>query len=322
MKPIPIGLIGVGRHGTRYLHHLVSVETGGKLVAISQRNRDKGIRLASEYSLRFYPNYCDLLADPAIQAVLIVTPPSLNLPIALEAINRGKAVLLEKPLALNPIEGRQIVEAATRARIPFMTAHTLRYEPAIRQLQNMSSFLGHWEYLSLAMRFELRPVSSERIESWGNYGAIMEFGIHLLDLVSVLTQDVVHSVSADIDRRAPQDPEQRAHIKLITSKELPCYLDISGVSQGRVTRAEIIGAKGQALADWTNGIVYRVSRDNERTEYPCPPSATLVELLRDFCQAIRTGSPVPITAEDGLRAVELADACYQSAQTGKPVFLD
>jgi predicted dehydrogenase len=322
MKPIPIGLIGVGRHGSRYLHHLVSVETGGKLVAISQRNRDKGIRLASEYSLRFYPNYRDLLADPAIQAVLIVTPPTLNLPIAIEAINRGKAVLLEKPLALNPIEGRQIVEAATRARIPFMTAHTLRYEPAIRQLQNMSSFLGHWEYLSLAMRFELRPVSSERIESWGNYGAIMEFGIHLLDLVSVLTQDVVHSVSADIDRRAPQDPEQRAHIKLITSKELPCYLDISGVSQGRVTRAEIIGAKGQALADWTNGIVCRVSRGNERTEYPCPPSATLVELLRDFCQAIRTGSPVPITAEDGLRAVELADACYQSAQTGKPVFLD
>jgi predicted dehydrogenase len=298
MKLIPIGLIGVGRHGSRYLHHLLSVETGGKLVAISRRNVEEGIRLASEYSLRFFPNYHDLLADPAIQAVLIVTPPSLNLPIALEAIKRGKAVLLEKPLALNYTQGRQIVEAAIQASIPFMTAQTLRYEPAIRQLQRMASFLGHWEYLS------------------------MEFGIHLLDLVPVLTQDVVHSVSADIDRPAFQDPEHRAYIKLITSKGLPCYLDISRVSQGRVTRAEIIGAEGQALADWTTGIVHRVSRGNERTEYPCPPSATLVELLRDFCRAIRTGSPMPITAEDGLRAVELADACYHSAQTGKPVFLD
>jgi predicted dehydrogenase len=322
MKPISIGLIGVGRHGSRYLHHLLSIQTGGELVAISRRNREEGIRLATQYSLRYYQDYHDLLADSAIQAVLIVTPPSLNLAIALEAIKYGKAVLLEKPLALNQTQGRQIVEAATQAEVPFMTAQTLRYEPAIRQLQCLAPCLGHWEYLSCAMRFETRPASPEKNTSWNNYGALLEIGIHLLDLVRVLTQDNVLSVSADIHRPGHQDPEHRAQIKLITRRGLPCYLDISRVSQGRVTRAEIIGAEGQALADWTAGMVRRVSRGNETTDYPCPPSATLVDLLRDFCRAIRTGSPMPITAEDGLRAVELADACYLSAQTGKPVFLD
>ena len=101
MEPIPIGLIGVGRHGSRYLHHLLTVETGGKLVAFSRRKSEKGLRLAAEYSLHFYPDYHDLIADSAIQAVVVVTPPSLNLPIALEAIQHGKAILLEKPLALN-----------------------------------------------------------------------------------------------------------------------------------------------------------------------------------------------------------------------------
>ena len=322
MKPIPIGLIGVGRHGSRYLQHLLSVETGGRLIAISRRNMEEGIRLATEHSLRFYPNYHDLLADSAIQAVLIVTPPSLNLPIALEAIQHGKAVLLEKPLALNQSQGRRIVEAATKAKIPFMTAHTLRYEPAIRQLQDIASSLGQWQYLVCTMRFETRPASPEKNTSWNNYGALMEFGIHLLDLVRVLTQDEVHSVSADIDRPTAQDPEHRAYIKLITRRGLPCYLDISRVSQGRVTRAEIMGAEGQALADWTTGIVRKISSGNKISDYPCPPCATLVEVLRDFCQAIRTGSPMPVTAEDGLRAVELADACYKSAQTGKPVFLN
>jgi predicted dehydrogenase len=322
MKPIPIGLIGVGRHGFRYLHHLLSDETGGELVAISRSNIEEGTRLATEYSLRFYPNYHDLLADSTIQAVLIVTPPSLNLPIALEAIKYGKAILLEKPLALNHSQGRQIVEAATQAKVPFMTAQTLRYEPAIRQLQGIASSLGHWEYLSCVMRFETGPASAEKKTSWNNYGVIMEFGIHLLDLIRVLTQDEVHSVSAEIERPVSQDPEHRAFIKLVTRRGFPCYLDLSRVSQGRVTRAEIIGTKGQALADWTTGIVRRVSRGNETTDYPCPPSATLIDLLRDFCQAIRTRSQMPITAEDGLRAVELADACYQSAQTGDPVFLD
>ncbi|MDH3503416.1 MAG: Gfo/Idh/MocA family oxidoreductase [Nitrospirota bacterium] len=322
MKPIPIGLIGVGRHGSRYLQHLLSVETGGRLIAISRRNMEEGIRLATEHSLRFYPNYHDLLADSAIQAVLIVTPPSLNLPIALEAIQHGKAVLLEKPLALNQSQGRRIVEAATKAKIPFMTAHTLRYEPAIRQLQDIASSLGQWQYLVCTMRFETRPASPEKNTSWNNYGALMEFGIHLLDLVRVLTQDEVHSVSADIDRPTAQDPEHRAYIKLITRRGLPCYLDISRVSQGRVTRAEIMGAEGQALADWTTGIVRKISSGNKISDYPCPPCATLVEVLRDFCQAIRTGSPMPVTAKDGLQAVELADACYRSAQTGKPVFLN
>lgn len=322
MKLIPLGLIGVGRHGSRYLQHLLSVETGGELTAISRRNMEEGNRLATKYSLRFYPNYHDLLADSAIQAVLIVTPPTLNLPIALEAIQHGKAVLLEKPLALNQTQGRQIVEAATKAKIPVMTAQTLRYEPAIRQLQTISSSLGQWQYLVCTMRFESRPASPEKNTSWGNYGALMEFGIHLLDLVRVLTQDEVHSVSADIDRLGAQDPEHRVFIKLVTQRGLPCYLDISRVSQGRVTRAEIMGSKGQALADWTTNIVRKISRGSEILDYPCPPGATLIEVLRDFCQAIRTGSPMPVTAEDGLRAVELADACYRSAQTGKQVFLN
>lgn len=322
MKQIRLGLIGVGRHGNRYLHHLLSVETGGKLIAISRRNMEEGIRLATEYSLRFYPNYQDLLADSTIQAVLIVTPPSLNLPIALEAIQHGKAVLLEKPLALNQIQGRQIVEAATRARIPVMTAQTLRYEPAIRQLQAIASSLGQWHYLVCTMRFESRQGLSATNTSWSNYGALMEFGIHLLDLVRVLTQDEIHLVSADICRPTVQDPENQAFIKLVTQRGLPCYLDISRVSQGRVTRAEIMGAKGQALGDWTTNIVRKISGRNETLDYPCSPSATLIEVLRDFCLAIRTGGPMPVTAEDGLRAVEIADACYRSAQTGKSVLLN
>ncbi|GJL69727.1 MAG: inositol 2-dehydrogenase [Nitrospirales bacterium] len=322
MKPIPLGLIGVGRHGSRYLHHLLSIETGGKLIAISRKNMEAGIRLATEYPLRFYPNYHDLLADSAIQAVLIVTPPSLHLPIALEAIHHGKAVLLEKPLALNQTQGSQIIEAATKAKIPVMTAQTLRYEPAIRQLQAIASSLGQWQYLVCTMRFESHSALPGKNPSWCNYGALMEFGIHLLDLVRVLTQDEVHSVSADIDRPGAQDPELRAFIKLVTRRGLPCYLDISRVSQGRVTRAEIMGSYGQAFADWTTNIVRKISRGSEILDHPCPPGATLIEVLRDFCQAIRTGEPMPVTAEDGLRAVELADACYQSAQKGKPVFLN
>ena len=117
----------------------------------------------------------------------------------------------------------------------------------------------------------------------------MEVGIHLLDLARVLTQDEIHSVSADIDPPGgPKDPEHRAHSKLITSRGLPCYLTISPVSQGRVTRAEIIGAEGQALADWTTGIVSRASRGNETPTTPVPPVS---RWLRGFETFVRRFEP-------------------------------
>lgn len=320
-KPISLGLIGVGRHGKRYLHHLLSEDTGGTLVAISRKNHAEGLHLAAEHPLRFYPNYRDLLADRTIQAVLIVTPPSLNFSIASEAIKHGKAVLIEKPLALNSTDGHQIIDAANKARIPLMTAHTLRYEPAIRTLQDIGSSLGTWKYLSCTMRFENHPSSSSQEQAWQHHGSLMEFGIHLLDLVHFLTQDTIRTVSAHIPPPFPQKAEEQAFITLTTHGGLPCYLDISRVSQGRVTRAEIIGSNGQALADWTTGLVQKYSQENQKTDILCPPSPTLVALLKDFVLAIRTGGPMPITGEDGLRAVELAEACYQAAKTGQLVHL-
>ena len=179
MKPIPVGLIGVGRHGSRYLHHLLTEETGGTLLAFSRNNQAEGQRLAQQHHLRFYPNWRDLLTDPSIQAVIVVTPPALNLPIAQKAIQSGKAILMEKPLALNPLQAQDMVESAKRAKLPLMTAQTLRYEPAIQTLQALGPSLGNWQYLSLTMRFQSRPEQPGNREGWDRYGVMMEFGIHL-----------------------------------------------------------------------------------------------------------------------------------------------
>ena len=321
MKPIPVGLIGVGRHGSRYLHHLLADETGGRLLALSRRNLQEGLRLAEEHHLRFYPDWHELLADRSLQAVLVVTHPSLHLPIALEAIKCRKAILLEKPLALDSGPASQMVEAANGHGIPIMVAQTLRYEPAIRKLQTLGPSLGQWQYLSCTMGVETRPLSPEKTEGWGNRGILMELGIHLLDLIRVLTEDEVASVSAEFARPSPREPESRALLTLTTRKGLCSYLDISRVGGSRITRVEIVGAQGRALADWSNGFVSIVTNENGPTTYPCPQIPTLVPLLQDFFHGIHAGMPMPITGEDGLQAVRIADACYRSAESGKGVLI-
>jgi predicted dehydrogenase len=317
--PIPVGLIGLGRHGSRYLRHLVKEETGGKLVAISRQQVDKGRQQAVRHGIQFFPDYRDLVADPAIQAVLVVAPPALNTSIALETIKQGKAVLLEKPLALNSTEGRQIVAAAKQAGVPLMTGHTLRYEPVIQKIHEVGSTLGHWQSLEGTMHLEARP-QVDTVQGTG-HGVLLEFGIHLLDWVRVLLQDEKLTVAANMTRPSPNAPERRAKITLATPSGLSCHLDIARVSQGRITHVEIMGTTGRVQADWTSGVVQIFKQETLTSQLILPPTPTIVMMLKDFFHAIRKGKPVPITGEDGLRAVELADACYQAEKSQQPIYV-
>jgi len=317
--PIPVGLIGLGRHGSRYLRHLTEEETGGKLVAISRQQVDKGRQQAIHHGIQFFPDYRDLVADPAIQAVLVVAPPALNISIALEAIKHRKAVLLEKPLALNSTEGRHIVEVAKQACVTIMMGHTLRYEPVIRKIHEVGSTLGPWQSLEGTMHLEARP-QIDIVQGTG-HGVLLEFGIHLLDWVRVLLQDEKLTVSAKMTRPSPNAPERRADITLTTPSGLSCHLDIARVSQGRITHVEIMGTTGRVQADWTNGVVQIFKQETLTSQHVLPAIPTIVTMLKDFFHALRKGNPVPITGEDGLRAVELADACYQAEKSQQPIYV-
>ncbi|MEX0830750.1 MAG: Gfo/Idh/MocA family oxidoreductase [Nitrospirales bacterium] len=318
-KPILVGLIGLGRHGSRYLRHLLEEDTGGQLVAISRQHVQKGYEQAAIHRVQFFPDYRDLIADPAIQAVLVVTPPALNVPIALEAIAHRKAVLLEKPLAVDSSEGSRIVKAATQAGVPLMTGHTLRYEPVIQKILDIGESLGPWQSLNGTMQLEERP-QIDNIQGI-DLGVLLEFGIHLLDWIRVMIPEEPLTVSGIMTSSSPDTPEREAVITLTTASGISCRLNIARVSTKRVTHIEIHGAKGRVRGDWTSGLVQIFDREQLISEETVPPTPTIVLMLRDFFQALKTGQPMPITGKDGLRAVELAEACYQAARTGQHVYV-
>ncbi len=317
--PIPVGLIGLGRHGSRYLRHLVEEETGGKLVGISRQHADKGRQQAAEHGIQFFPDYRDLIANPAIQAVLIVAPAALHAKIALEAITHRKAVLLEKPLTLNSTEGRHIVKTAHHASVPLMTGHTLRYEPVIQKIQEMGSALGPWLSLNATMHLEERPETIGVQEP--SHGILLEFGIHALDWVCMMMPKAALTVSANMTRQSSNAPESHADITLTTSSGLTCHLDIARVRSQRVTHIEIVGENVTVRGDWTNGVLETFEKEQRTSQESVPTTPTIVLMLKDFFQALQTDQPISISGEEGLRAVELAEACHQAAKSGQSIHL-
>jgi predicted dehydrogenase len=313
----------LGRHGLRYARHLLDPPLPkARLVAVCRRDAVLGQAFATSHSLRFYHKYQDLIADPAVQAVVVVTPPSLTHPICLEAVRARKPLLIEKPLAPTGSVAQAIVEAAASADVPLMTAQTMRYDAAVRALKAELASVGPRRYLVLTNRVEPRPEVVQDPSDYAGRGILLEIGVHQLDLVRYLTGEEVSEVRCDMDSDGPGQPESRALVRLRTVGGLPCIIDVSRVTEGRVGRAEWVGRDGQIAADWVRHRICRTTGRMTMEERPVEDRPTLVDVLQDFVEALDQGKPMPITGLDGQRAVELADACYRSAVTGEAIRLD
>jgi predicted dehydrogenase len=318
VSSIGIGLIGLGRHGSRYATHLLNDPIPpARLAAVCRRNRDQGASFADRHGLRFHDDYRQLIADPAVHAIVVVTPPALTPQICMEAIRARKAVLIEKPLACTGPSAREMVEAADAAGVPLMTAQTLRFDGAVLALRAEVPKVGRCRYVVLTNRIEPRADSAAEARHYGGRGVLLEIGIHLIDLVRFLASEEVTEVRCEMEHPAPNEPEVRAVVMLKTSSQMSGVLDVSRVSAGRATRVEWIGEDGQLIADWTRHCLTRVAAGNTIEERSVEPNPTVLATLRAFADALGRGSSMPITGRDGQRAVEIADACYESAQHGR-----
>jgi predicted dehydrogenase len=308
--PLGIGLVGVGRHGSRYLRHLLHDVSGAALTAICRKT---GTGTYPGTEIPVFDDYHTMIADPRVQAVVVVTPPSLCQPICLAAIERGKPVLVEKPLAVNGREARAMVAAAEQRQVLLMTAQTMRFDPTIVLLREQLRTIQPLRSASLMSHIETKgnvmPTENGRVA----VGALLELGVHLLDLIRFLTGEEIHDVQCTMRPAPSEGPETCVQAHIRTSGGIRCRLDIERVEAQRQGMAEWSGTGGTVKADWVARTVTRIGSDGRSHTSEVEASPTILRTLQAFVQAIRTGTAPPISGLDGCLAVEAADACYRSA---------
>ncbi len=314
--PLGIGLIGVGRHGSRYVHHLLHDLSGVSLAALCRKRIGEGLAALPTREIPIYGDYRALLADPAVQAIVVVTPPSLCPEICLAAVKAGKPILIEKPLAQTGREARAMVTAAEEAGVLLMTAQTMRFDSTILLLKDHLPEIGRPRYATFTSRIETKASAQVLSPIPGQRGALLELGVHLLDLVPFLTGEEVVDVRCELDQLPTVAPETMAIVQTQTRSGIRCVMDIARVVAGRVARTEWVGTEGQIAADWFHQRVTGVFGESSPTEWVVQPEQTILATLRAFVHAIKTKTQPPITGRDGCRAVEVADACYSSAEQG------
>lgn len=312
---IGVGLIGVGRHGMRYARHLVQDIPTASLMAVCRRHPEQGFDLPGTSSVKIYQEPQALIADPTVNVVVVVTPPIVSPDICRVAVQARKPLLIEKPLAITAAAAHAMVVLAREAGVPLMTAQTLRFDQTIQHLKTMRPCIGRSERLDLISRIEMRQTAPDHADGYGKRGAVLEIGVHMLDLVRFLTGEEVQAVCCTMDSFPSAAPETSASVDLITVGGTVCRIDIARVPTGRLGRAVWSGSQGRVEADWGQCRI-RYSDDACTKTVELPPSQTVLATLTAFLQAVQDGTPMPVTGEDGCRAVELADTCYRSAQEG------
>lgn len=312
---IGLGLIGAGRHGIRYARHLIQDIPDVRLRAVCRQHPEQGLDVPGSEAVRIYGRPEELIADPLVDAIILVVPPVLHKELCLAAVAARKPVLIEKPLATSYRDACVMVEAAARAGVPLMTAHTLRFDATIQSLLASRSRVGRPQHLVLMSHIETKGRSMNHADGYGRRGALMEFGVHLLDLVRVLTGEEIEIVQCVLNQMPPSHPETLAKVHLRTMSGIHCNIEVARVAAGRVGQAEWIGSEGRLLADWTNRHIQYTNSASRSEEWSMPQSLTVLTTLREFIHALQRKTPMPITGEDGCRAVEIAEACYRSAET-------
>ncbi len=319
---VGLGVVGMGRHGSRYVTHLLEGVPGCHLAAVSRRDEGAGRAFAERHGVPFCADWRELVTRPEVEAVVVVTPPGLNRDICLAAARAGKPLLIEKPLARTVAEGREMVDRARAAGVVLMTAQTLRFTPVLERLKASLPLIAPLEYLCLTMRAERPPHPWLDDPAQAGGGVLLEIGIHLLDLIRYLTGEEAVEAGGEMIRRHTTHVEDLAQARFRLASGLPCHVEVSRVSGGRLCRAEAVGRTGQLLADVDRNLLTRIEGRAIVEAESVPDRPTVVTALEAFARSLLTGAPVPVSGEDGLRAVAMAEACYRAAREGRPVPLD
>lgn len=321
-QAIGIGLIGVGRHGIRYARHIVQDLRTAALVAVCRQHPEQGFDLPGCGSVTIYGDARALIADPSVDVVVVVTPPIFSRDLCLQAVQAGKPVLIEKPLSTTAGDAWAMADAAARANVPLMTGQTLRFDATIRALKAKRVLIGQSQRLLLNSRIETKGRGPHHADGYGKRGALLEIGVHMLDVVRFLSEEEIREVRCTMNPVPPAAPDTVASVQLVTAQDTNCSIEVARSDSGRVGTAVWIGSQGRLTADWIQQQLQWTGTDNQTESWTVAPCPTVLATLEAFLEAVQQKRPMPITGLDGFRAVEIAEACYRSAQSnGAPVAL-
>ena len=325
---VRFGILGAGRIGKVHAR-AVAATTGAALVAVSDPMEAAAKEVARDYGCAIR-SIDEIAAAGDIDAVVICTPTDTHADLIEKFVRAGKHVFCEKPVDLDVARVKAALATVKAEGGTLMVGFNRRFDPDFMALKSAidAGRVGEVEMITITSRDPGAP-PAEYIKVSG--GIFRDMTIHDFDVARWLLGEEVKTVYAAAS--VLTDPKigelgdyDSATVVLRTASGKQCTISNSRrASYGYDQRIEVLGSKGLVSARNTHEANIELA---DGAGFSRPPllnffmtryTAAYANEIAAFCKAVADGTPTPTTGEDGLKALELAEAALTSARTGAVV---
>lgn len=323
-QPTRIGLIGYGYWGpnlARNFHALANTH----LVAVADADAKRLDEPARLYGARTHTDYHQLLSDPTLDAVAISTPARTHFELASAALESGKHLLVEKPLAMTSAEARELIVLAKKKNRVLMAGHTFEYNPVVWKIRDLveSRAIGDVYYI-YSNRVNLGRVQQD-------INALWSFAPHDISILLYVLGTMPLQVSARGGMYLNDNIEDVVFITLVFPNKVLAHIHVSWLDPAKVRQMTIVGSQKMLVYDdvdaearlriYDKG-VYRHGADYGEYQLKVHsgdisiPRIEMSEPLRNECahfiECIRENKTPRTDGESGLRVIRVLEAAQES----------
>jgi predicted dehydrogenase len=352
-QPLRVGIVGSGNMGEGHMKAFLTVP-GVKIVALADERPERLAQLQAQYDIPYtFTDFNELTRHDEIDIVSIATPNKFHAPAATDALEHGKHVLCEKPLARSAAEAEAMVRAAIQSKRVLKTCFNWRERADAQTLKRYINE-GHLGHIYYAKAYWMRRSGIPGMGGWftnkelAGGGPLIDLGVHVLDMAMYfLGEPNVLGVSASV--YAELGPRGRgawatniwnpADGKYEVEDLASAFIRLdNGVTLTLEASWAYYGAHGDDFGVHLHGVdggaeinVKNYAWDDTLriyTDVAGQPSVIAPKLyetkghqvvIRDFCAVIRSGDWDAHKGHEGLRRAQIIDACYRSASEGREI---
>jgi UDP-N-acetylglucosamine 3-dehydrogenase len=314
MKKLGVAVIGTGSWGKNHARVFKELEET-ELVAVCDINAERARSVAKQFNAKPYSNMRSMLKNKDINAVSVCTWSTSLAKEALKTLKAGKHVLVEKPMAANVKQAKELLETAEKEGLHLTVGFLMRFIPGLQNIRKAvtSKAIG-------------KPVcaTAKRVSQWperiGDVGVVKDTAIHDLDVMRFIFNEDPIAVYAKTGSMKHTRFEDYAQIMLTFKNGESAVVESNWLTPYKTRTLVVTGSEAIMKLDY---ITQELTIENAKETVQ--PRFTLQEPLKlelqHFAKCILEKEKPLVTGMDGVKAVQIAEAALKSSATGKVIKL-
>ncbi|HUJ84866.1 MAG TPA: Gfo/Idh/MocA family oxidoreductase [Candidatus Acidoferrales bacterium] len=314
MKKIGVAVIGTGFWGknhARIYKELPSTE----LVAICDVNQERAKAIADQYGVKAYTSSSRMLKNKEIDAISICTWSTVLAKEALKGLRAGKHVLVEKPMATNSKQAENLCSIAEQNGLVLTVGFLMRFIPGLQVIR---------ESVEKRKIGDLVCANAKRVSQWperiGDVGVVKDTAIHDIDVMRFISQQDPITVYAKMGSMKHHRFEDYAHIMLTYRNGESAFIESNWLTPYKTRTLTVTGSDAIMRLDYITQDLW-IEQQKETLQPRYPFQEPLKCELQHFAECVIEKKKPLITGEDGVKALQIAEAAMQSSAKNRAVNL-